>query len=114
MWIGTFRGSDDDWADYFDVDRLGAACGFCRDTRVDWFDLDRFSAYNAGAVLPIEDVVIEVPYSEQFEHELLGACRAFGIGEASHCFAFIDFEGEVAPGGAYLGLTSVGTFGFRA
>lgn len=114
VWIGTFQGSDDDWTDYFDVDRLGASCGFCRDTGVKWFDLDRFSTYNAGTVLPVEDIVIEVPFSEQFELDLLSACQSLGIPKASHCVALIDFEGEVVPGGGYLGLTLVGVFGFRA
>jgi hypothetical protein len=114
VWIGDFRGSDADWVSYFDVDELGSACGFCRDAGVDWFDLDMVSSYNAGTVMPVEDVIMEVPYSEQFEDELLAACRSFGVGEASHCFTIINFDGRVVPGSHYLGLTSVGAFAFSA
>jgi hypothetical protein len=114
VWIGNFTGTDEQWAAYFDVDAFGADCGFCRDTNVEWIDFDRFSAYNAGRPLPAEDVVVEVPFSEQFEAELLEKCRSLGIEEADHCFALINFGGHVTVGRTYLGLTAVGEFAFQA
>jgi hypothetical protein len=114
VWLGVYGGGDEAWEKYFDVEKYGSGCGFCRDTHTEWFDLDRFSAYDAGAAVPVEDIVIEVPYSEQFESELLRACRALGISRATHCFTMIDFGGTVTVGSEYCGLTSVGVFPFSA
>ncbi|MGS0641077.1 immunity 22 family protein [Xanthomonas oryzae] len=114
VWVGVYSGDDEAWSKYFDVDQYGSGCGFCRDTGKDWFDFDKFSSYNAGAVLPVRDVLLEVPFSEQFEEELVAACVKFGIKEASHCFTMIDFEGDAALGKKYNDLVFVGSFNFSA
>ncbi|SMQ95705.1 immunity 22 family protein [Xanthomonas fragariae] len=114
VWLGVYPGNDREWEKYFDVETYGAECGFCKDTQKEWFDFDKFSAYNAGGPTSVEDVIIEVPYSDQFEDELLSACSSFGITQASHCFSMIDFDGSVTVGSKYNGLTLVGVFGFSA
>lgn len=112
VWLGIYHGSDGEWEKYFDVEKYGNECGFCKDTQTKWFDWDKFSVYNAGGPTSVEEVIIEVPYSDQFEDELLRACSAFKIDQASHCFSMIDFDGSVTVGSKYNGLTLVGIFIF--
>ncbi|WP_414172568.1 immunity 22 family protein [Clavibacter tessellarius] len=69
VWLGVYPGNDGEWERYFDLDAYGAECGFCKDTRKEWFDFDKFSAYNRGDPAPVDEVMVEVPYSEQFEDE---------------------------------------------
>ncbi|MEV6525932.1 immunity 22 family protein [Longispora sp. NPDC051575] len=114
VWIGVREGTDDDWFRYFDVEGAGAACGFCRDTGMTWFDFDFFSAYFAGEVVDVEHVTGEVAYSEQFDAALGAACEEHGVRQADACFTLIDFDGATHVGRRYHGLTLVGVFEFSA
>ncbi|GGF67680.1 hypothetical protein GCM10010912_10840 [Paenibacillus albidus] len=110
VWVGTYTGDDDTWSHYFDQDEYGADCGFCTDTGMEWFDYDFFAEYNAGEVLKVEDVLLEVPFSEQFEDELFAACLQYGVKRATHCVSLMDFDGSAKPGQAYNQLVYVGAF----
>ncbi|MGY0233928.1 immunity 22 family protein [Longispora urticae] len=114
VWIGVREGTDDDWFRYFDVEGSGAACGFCQDAGVPWFDFDFFSAYFAGEIVDVAQVMDEVAYSEQFDAALRAACEQHGIRKANACFTMIDFDGATHVGRRYDELTLVGVFEFSA
>ncbi|RNF85012.1 immunity 22 family protein [Montanilutibacter psychrotolerans] len=115
VWIGTSEQRDDDaWHSYFDLEGRGCACGFCRDTGVEWFDFDFFSSHYAGDIVDVQQVIGVVPYSDQFDVEINAACEAHGIAQANACFTMVDFDGTTRVGQRYNDLVLVGVFGFAA
>ncbi len=111
--MGIPAGDEEQWQAYFDVEQYGEACGLCRDTGTDWYDYDMTAGYKAGQSIAVEDIVLEIPYSEQFEAELLSACHSHGVHTASYSMAIMDFHGTAVPGQTYFGLTFVGAFRYQ-
>lgn len=116
VWVSRGAGAVHEWVDYFNVDEHGSASGFCVDAGLRWFDIDQLVHVDAGRLVSVDEVVDEVPFSSDFEDDLIAACHRLGIIRVRHVVALLDDDRATeirAEAGITTGdheLTYVGCF----
>lgn len=109
IWIGTAQTNFDE---YIDQDTYGERCGFCQDIG-QTYDEDLFSVYVMENSVNLEELIVEIPFSESFEDTLLARCEEMGITTANACISLLDEEFDFTPHTKnFAGLRFIGTFNY--
>lgn len=107
IWIGV---ADENFEEYIDQDAYGENCGFCQDIG-QAYDVDKFSVYVSEEMLNLDDLIIEIPFSESYENPLISKCKSMGIEKANAYISILDEAYEFKDNDKkFSGLHFIGVF----
>ena len=107
IWIGI---ADENFGNYIDQDRYGDECAFCQDIGQK-YDVDTFSVYVAENLVDLDDLIVEIPFSETYEDVLIGKCNEIGLTKANAYISILNEKLEIADKTKdFSGLRFIGTF----
>ncbi|EEC0297137.1 hypothetical protein YV76_004647 [Salmonella enterica subsp. enterica] len=106
IWIGV---EDENFYEYMNQDKYGEECGFCKDIG-STYDVDTVCIYREKEIVPVGELVNEIPFSECFEKEFIDKCYLMGLMEVKTFISILDEEFDFPSGKNFSGLRFVGVF----
>lgn len=121
IWIGHTDQSEEEFAQYFELDYSKEGdfddpdyrqCGFCKDTGTQWYDEDFFGLIFASAPLTVQELLEETPVDHPEAYEAaLQRCSSLGLSNGNVVFYLTDSELEVQDRNKlYNGLHYLGMY----
>lgn len=116
VWIGMFRGTEEEFNAYFEVDRLRVKLGvggsqFDRDIGLNWYDEDHIGVYHSTVNDSLRTVVDEVIGAPDTLDEIYHDCIEKGLVDANAMiYYFNDDIEEVSSASLTNGLVYIGIY----
>ncbi|GIM57780.1 hypothetical protein CAPN006_21720 [Capnocytophaga canimorsus] len=108
IWIGTFRGSNEEYLKYFDED---VECGFCKDIDEEEYDPDFIGIIPLSEkIVSIEVLAKETPLSFKSQTILLEDCMKMGIDQGNAVLFYSGETREIEKGEEFNQLIFIGEY----
>lgn len=116
VWIGTFIGSEEDFNQYLEVDKVRVKLGvggsqFDRDIGLNWYDEDHIGVYHSTTNLSLKAAVDEIIGASGMLEDIYNLCLSKGINEANTMLYYFNDDLEVVTSDRLSnGLVYIGVF----